>query len=294
MAAITETKPAFAATIMHLKPDPKWATEKPYYLDYEPPKGALKSNAILDPISEVPIYDIRGREGDFTLKTNGFCLMKFEPGITREDFDNDAKVREIFLKNAANAAKERLGASRVQIFDYAIRKRQSEFPICTGEIYEHLQPSAIAHIDTTEAYAEEVLWKLNPDEAPKIKKHKWHWFNIWKPLRGPLRDYPLIMLDISTVDRARDLEPRDTIQLKEVNETYQIYPNKDHKWYYVSEMMPDEAWLFIQSTSTKGLSLDQLPIGTPHTSVDYPLRSKDDDCRESIECRCFAFFDEED
>lgn len=112
------------------------------------------------------------------------------------------------------------------------------------------------------------------------------------PLRGPLRDYPLTLLDIATVKRARDLEPRDTIQLNEVNETYQICPNDEHRWYYISDMMPDEAWLFIQSTSMKGLPLQQLPTGVPHTSVDFPSRADDDYMRESIECRCFAFFDE--
>lgn len=84
------------------------------------------------------------------------------------------------------------------------------------------------------------------------------------PLRGPLRDYPLTLLDIATVKRARDLEPRDTIQLNEVNETYQICPNDEHRWYYINDMMPGEAWLFIQSTSMKGLPLQQLPPGKFH------------------------------
>jgi len=103
----------------------------------------------------------------------------------------------------------------------------------------------------------------------------------------------LTLLDIATVQRARDLAPRDTIQLNEVNETYQIFPNDEHKWYYISDMMPNEAWLFIQSTSIKGLHLEELPTGVPHTSVDFPSRTEDDYMRESIECRCFAFFDEE-
>jgi len=291
--AATTAIPAFAATIMHLQPDPKYIAEKPYFLDYEAPKDTPKSNTVLDPITNIPIYDIRGRESDFTIEANGFCLLKFDPGLKHEEYYDDSKVRQIFLKNAAAAAKQLLGASRVQIFDYGVRKRQTDFPICTRKFYEHLQPSSVAHIDTTEAYAEEVLWKLNPKEAPTIKTHKWQWFNIWKPLRGPLRDYPLTLLDIATVKRARDLEPRDTIQLKAVNETYQIYPNAEHKWYYVQDMMPDEAWLFIQSTSTKGLPLQQLPTGVPHTSVDFPFRTDDDYMRESIECRCFAFFDEE-
>jgi hypothetical protein len=142
----TTTQPAFGATIMHLKPDPKYATVKPYFLDYEPPEDTPKSNTVLDPITNIPIYDIRGRETDFTIGTNGFCLMKFDTGMKHDEYYDDAKVREIFLKNAAAAAKQQLGASRVQIFDYGVRKRQPDFPICTGKFYQHLQPSSVAHI----------------------------------------------------------------------------------------------------------------------------------------------------
>ncbi|KAG4428414.1 hypothetical protein IFR05_016103 [Cadophora sp. M221] len=149
-------KPAFGATIMHLKPDPKYATVKPYFLDYEPLEDTPKSNTVLDPITNIPIYDIRGRQTDFTIVTNGICLMNLDTGMEHDEYYDDTKVCEIFLKNAAAAAKQQLGASRVQIFDYG--------------------PSSVAHIDTSEAYAEEVLWKLNPEEAPTIKKHKWQWF----------------------------------------------------------------------------------------------------------------------
>jgi hypothetical protein len=145
MAATTET-PAFAATIMHLQPDPKYTTEKPNFLYYEAPEDTAKSNTVLDPITNIPIYDIRGRETEFTIEANGFCLMKFDPGLKHEEYYDDAKVRQIFLKNAAAAAKQKLGASRVQIFDFGVRKRQSDFPICTGEFYQYLQPSSVAHI----------------------------------------------------------------------------------------------------------------------------------------------------
>ncbi|GAW18000.1 hypothetical protein ANO14919_074690 [Xylariales sp. No.14919] len=69
------------------------------------------------------------------------------------------------------------------------------------------------------------------------------------------------------------------------HETFQVYNHSHHRWYYAKDQMPDEAWLFIQSTSGQ----NPRP-GVPHTSFDYPWKSENDLPREGIECRGFAFY----
>jgi hypothetical protein len=281
------TTTTVSTSFLFLQHDKKWSEEKPYHVLYEPPTGLEKSNLNLQQVGNIDVQNIRELEVPPTIKNNGFTLMKIDPGpLTSDEFDDDSKVAESFLPRLAGAVKEALGAQRIQFFDTTVRRRHPEFPIHVGGRYAHLQPTSIAHIDTTEEDAEGVMLKLNPKEAEQLRHTKYQWFNTWVPLKGPVRDYPLALLDISTIDRETDLAHQDTVKSEVVHETYQVYANSKHRWYYVKDQMPDEAWLFIQATSG-----ERPPCGVPHTSFDYPGKAETDPLRESIECRGFAFYE---
>jgi hypothetical protein len=168
-----------------------------------------------------------------------------------------------------------------------VRKRDSDFPTSTGNYYSHKQPSSIAHVDTTPAYVVEMLHTLNPADTSTLSKCHYQSVNVWKPLRGPLCDWPLALCDPRSVD-ASDLRARDTVKRESFIETYQVHYTPTQKWYYISDQMPEEAWLFLQADSSPAGML-----GVPHTSFDNPFSTQLEIPRESIEVRALVFYEDE-
>ena len=81
--------------------------------------------------------------------------------------------------------------------------------------------------------------------------------SIWKPLRGPLRDWPLALCNPRSVD-PKDLQARDTVKRESFIETYQVHHVPSQKWYYISDQMPEEAWVFLQADSSPDGMLGKL------------------------------------
>ncbi|RMZ91047.1 hypothetical protein DV736_g1710, partial [Chaetothyriales sp. CBS 134916] len=270
-----------------LSPDHNlYSQEKPYYLDYSPPDGIKRSNVELERFEKLHIEDIRDRLGDFTFEKTGFQLISLDHGMEYDDFVDKDKVEEVYLKHVAQMLQQQLGASRVQIYDWIVRKRTPEFPICTGDYYAFKQPSSTAHVDTTPSQTAKMLLELNPIEGPTLSHLHYQNVNVWKPLKGPIRDWPLALCDPNSIDRDKDLLARDTVRPDAYIETYQVHRKENHRWYYARDQMPNEAWVFLQSDSDeKGLP------GVPHTGFDNPARKAGDVLRESIEVRTLVFYD---
>ena len=76
--------------------------------------------------------------------------------------------------------------------------------------------------------------------------------SIWKPLRGPLSDWPLTFCDASTVQKDIDLESADLLYPNLATENFQVYHRSEHKWYYLSNQTPGELIVFKQADSLIG------------------------------------------
>lgn len=273
-------------TINFIQRDELYLEEKPYLLTYEAPQGFPRTNIKLDE-RVVAVEDIRGHENEFTINKNGFTIMQVNTKLSYEDFNDDALVKQVYLKEVAEALKSLLGASRVQVFEHIVRKRHPLFPISTGQPYLYNQPTSIAHIDTTPEWSSTMAERLNPPHDPPIVKHRYQCLNIWKPLKGPLRDWPLAVCDISTVD-INDVHRGDLVHPNFVIENCQVNFNPNQKWHYISDQLPSEAWVFLQSDSKNAW----IKPGVPHSSFPHPSSQPDDLPRESIEVRCFAWYND--
>jgi hypothetical protein len=75
-------------------------------------------------------------------------------------------------------------------------------------------------------------------------------YSVWKPLKGPLHDWPLAVCDASTVDTTKDLTAMDFFMREDtVIENIQVYYNEAHKWYYLSNQLIHELLVFRQGGS---------------------------------------------
>ena len=78
--------------------------------------------------------------------------------------------------------------------------------------------------------------------------------SVWKPLKGPLNDWPLTFCDASTVHEEMDLEAADLLYPDLATENFQVYHRPAHRWYYLSNQTPSELIVFKQADSFSGTS----------------------------------------
>jgi hypothetical protein len=102
------------STLYHLKR----GAEKPAYYRIDPPAGTPKWNGLDDP-REVTIEDARGREAEFNLDRNSFALLKAPTAVA--DFYSEDEIKRVYYPEVERLLRERLGASRVFVFDHNVR-----------------------------------------------------------------------------------------------------------------------------------------------------------------------------
>ena len=126
-------------------------------------------------------------------------------------------------------------------------------------------PSLRCTIDQTAKAALRRLQYFHPEEAARYRDNrvqivkyvtisgplaKTYWCSVWRPLRGPIYDHPISMCDYRSVNHQTDRVPTDIVFPDYLGETYNFFPNPEHRFYYLDRQMPDEACL-IKCSDTK-------------------------------------------
>jgi hypothetical protein len=168
------------------------------------------------------------------------------------------------------------------IFDHTVRMRVEGAADVRGA--GPRQPATRVHVDQTELSGPNRVREHLSDEADELLKGRVQVINLWRPIRGPLRDAPLAMLDGQSVAPG-DLIASDLIYPNRRGETYSVKYNPNHRWFYIPEMKADEALLLkCYDSATDG----RTRFG-PHTAFIDPTTPPDAAPRESIELRTLVF-----
>ena len=75
--------------------------------------------------------------------------------------------------------------------------------------------------------------------------------SVWKPLRGPVKDWPLALCEPASLDALKDLEPCDLVYPDYVVENRQVYHSDKLRWFHLSDQREDEAWVFLQTDTAR-------------------------------------------
>ena len=252
---------------------------KPHSYTYDPPPGVARTNIVSEPVT-VPIYDARAAAPDASLDREGFALLHHRSAV--QDFYDEDEVRRVYYPETEQAIAAATGAKRVFVFDHTVRRRVPGAEDRAAGTPR--QPVPRVHVDQTEKSGPQRVRDLLGDEAEELLKGRVQVVNLWRPIRGPLRDAPLAIADARTV-AAGDLVGSDLIYRDRVGETYSVRYNPAHRWYYVPEMQRDEALLLkCYDSATDGRARF-----APHTAFDDPTAPYDMLPRESIEMRALVF-----
>ena len=270
-----ETLPFVTAELNYLAP----TSGKPRTYAFDPPPGEPKTTALPEP-HQVPIFDARLITGSISLDREGFALVRHPTAV--KNFLDDTEVTTVYYPAAEAFIRATLKADRVLIFDHTVRKRVEGAPDIRGA--GPRQPATRVHVDQTEASGPNRVREHLPDEAEELLKGRVQVINLWRPIRGPLRDSPLAMCDGQTVVHD-DLVASDLIYPNRRGETYSVKYNPNHRWFYFPEMTADEALLLKCYDS----AADGRTRFGPHTAFIDPTAPADAPPRESIELRALVF-----
>jgi hypothetical protein len=274
-SAAVDTLQWVGAELNYLTP----TTERPRTYTFEPPAGAPRTTVVNEP-HRVQISDARPIIPEASLDEEGFGLVQSHSAV--RDFYDDDEVRRTYYPEAEQLLRDATGADRVYIFDHTVRRRVPGGEDRRGDAPR--QPVPRVHVDHTVTSGPQRVRDLLPDEAEKLLRGRVQIINLWRPIRGPLRDAPLAVCDASTV-KQEHLVPSDLIYQHRVGETYSVTFDPGHRWYYVPEMKVDEVLLLkCYDSETDGRARF-----APHTAFDDPTTPPDAHPRESIELRALVF-----
>jgi hypothetical protein len=270
-----DSLPYVEAELNYLAP----MSERPRYYAFEPEAGEPRSNLEPEP-HQVRIHTLRPIAGELGLDVQGFALKEQRSAV--QDFWDDEEVRRVYYPEAERFLKDVTGASRIFIFDHLQRRRVpgQEDRSRSGP----RQPATRVHVDHTARSGPQRVRDLMGEEAEELLKGRVQVINMWRPIRGPLRDAPLAVCDSRTV-APDDLVPSDLVYRDRTGETYSVRYNPSHRWFYVPEMQRDEALLLKIADTRTDISARFMP----HTAFTDPTTPPDAFPRESIELRTLVF-----
>jgi hypothetical protein len=271
--AVTTESSAVKAEIEFLAPGP----ERPFMYSRETPPGAEEPTARFT-AHAVEIRDLR-EGGALRLDQHGATLGRWPTRVS--GFDDEDHVRQHYYRECAEIIREALGSDRVIVFDHNVRRGAA---LALESHRRDLgRPVHHAHTDYTPRSARARLRReLGPDAERRVSRYLQ--VNLWRPIRGPVRDAPLAICDGASVVpwSLRTVELRYPDRSGEI---YYLMHEVGQRWYFASDMTVDEAWLF--------KNFDSAPPGpgrvAPHSAFTDP-RQRELSPRESIEVRALALF----
>jgi hypothetical protein len=270
---IAQSHEQVEAPLIYLASTERKRPQKPFAFTYGKP------DPMVDDEHKVTIRNARLlTKGAFSLDGRGFDLIAFPTRMT--NFYSNDEVRLVYYPEIERRLKEVTGATRVVISNHTTRGA------AMAKHGKSQYPLKRVHNDLTVKSAPRRVRELLPEqEAERLLKNRFAAINVWRAIRGPVKDAPLALCDAESVD-TRDLVANDLVFRERVCEIYRVTYNPSHRWYYFPDMQPDEA-IFIKCYDSD----ESRARFTIHAAFDDPTAPPDAPPRESIEVRTFAFFE---
>ena len=283
----TTDLPGVDATVSYIAPSPGPAQVRVF-----PLSSGIPTTRPAAEQHQVIIRDARSLRGALRLDDQGFALHTSPSAFN--DFYNDAAVRKDYYPEVSAAVRKLTGAMEALVFDHNVR---SAVRAARGEAGVRV-PVDQVHNDYTEQSGprrkQEILEAAGRQD---LANRRVAFVNLWRPLIGPVLDNPLAMCDASSV-APEDLVATDIHHFGEDDLTtprhrgqiYSVRHNPNHRWFFFSEMRPDEV-LLLKCYDSRS---DGRARFMPHTGFLNPDCPEKFIPRESIEARTLVVFDEND
>jgi hypothetical protein len=283
--ASIEALPAVTAQLAYLAPGIERAEVRVF-----PPSSGLPAQRPASAPRAMPIHDARPIISDLRLDEHGFELHAQRSAFA--DFYDEPAVRERYYPEVRAILRSLTGALEVIVFDHNVR---SAARAARGELGVRLPVDQVHNDYTLESGPKRKLEILEAAGRSDLADRHVAFVNLWRPIVGPVCDNPLAVCD------ARSISPKDLV-ITDINhfgeedlqvprhrgQIYSVHYSAAHRWFYVSEMKPDE-FLLLKCYDSHG---DGRARFMPHTGFRNPVCPSDFVPRESIEARTLVVFGE--
>ncbi|KAI1448428.1 hypothetical protein F5Y02DRAFT_307572 [Annulohypoxylon stygium] len=276
------------ASIVFLSRDDLYKTSKPYAIQYEPHGNIPQSNIVQERVDGIPVRDVRPIKDTLTLEKDGILVKELHTGLQLAGFADPNAVQDLYLPKVQQLLQEVLGTQNVAILEYLVRRRHEAFPLSSGREFEFAQPVPNAHVDfSPKGIRDIVIDRYGPDMGEDLLKNRYKIVNVWKPLFGPLLDWPLVLCRPASLG-PDDLEVMDNVFPNVIEESVNMHYSDGQDWCYLDKQMDTEVIIFQGGDSGLGLR-----GGVPHCSFKDKRNGDNVRPRESIEVRALAFYADE-
>jgi hypothetical protein len=275
-AQAVEALPGVRATLSYLHR----SKEKPYVYTFEPPPGTPPRTGDENLVRDILIHDGRPLVRDFSLDVQGFRLIRHETKL--DNLYDEPALQSVYYPELEQLLLGVTGAKKAVVFDHTFRSQRSAEERARGL----REPVRRVHNDYTKISGpQRVRDLLDPAEAEERLRKRFAEVNVWRPIHGPVEEFPLAVCDASSISEA-DLIPTDLIYRDRRGEIYNFSYSPRHRWFYFPRMTRDEVVLIKGYDSME----DGRARFTAHSAFDDPTTPPNARRRESIEARALVFF----
>jgi hypothetical protein len=113
---------AITTSLYYLAPLPRYRTEKPFYVNFpiRDTTDVPQHNILHDQYEGIEVHDVRGREHNFTIDSQGFQLVRQPTSMSNNDFEIDHIVRTKYYQEIVELLTGTLRATRVVPFEHTV------------------------------------------------------------------------------------------------------------------------------------------------------------------------------
>lgn len=244
----------------------------------------------------VRVHDLREVREQFNLDTHGFAFVRHVSSAATSPELRDqnltlqgvhSKINETYQTEIAAYLQQLTGAREVIAQTSGLLVRTSN----RAKKKSWATPATFVHLDFTKDSANKFLnWSAEEIGLELKPYRRFMVFQTWRVISGAPQDNTLAICD------GRSASGTDAIVMDSVIgsrdkpgaffESRLCLSNSAHRWYYLSNMEPEDLLVF------KGFDSD-IPdsMNAMHTAFEIPGASDQAVPRTSVEARFFAFFD---
>ncbi|KAK8092445.1 S-adenosyl-L-methionine-dependent methyltransferase, partial [Apiospora kogelbergensis] len=255
---------------------------------------------------DVKITDARPNKGEYTIDTHGFAYHD-DPYIDEATLEvlraNDkAEVSDKYYPMVERLVKEKTGATKVVVFDHTLRRRQPALAK-TDNPNGKEQPASLlrysyldltgndgvqVHCDQSAVGAIRRVHRHLGQEAERLLQGRAQIINVWRPLRGPVEEWPLATMDGRSLHND-NVHPTNIFkhQYDLQGQTVSISHSPEQRWHYLKHQNTNEV-TFIKIWDSKEDVEAKL---CAHCAFPDPDSPKNAALRESMEVRCIVFYE---
>ncbi|WMY11044.1 CmcJ/NvfI family oxidoreductase [Paraburkholderia phenoliruptrix] len=239
---------------------------------------------------DIKVFDARPLIGELSLDREGFSLVEHETSVA--DIRDPEILRTVYLEEMIPFIQKQFNASWVVARRHGMYVRSSSVVTAEGGRGAGIRGTAgMAHIDYSAVAAPMAAGAECQLQGIPIRSYsRLMVIQAWRAFSPPPQDVPLGLCDGST------LADSDIVWRKHIannrNEPGSTFItgfaryNPAQRWYYFSQMQPNELILF------KGYDSEASCNSTPpHTGIQNLDAGPNANVRESVEARFFVYFD---